>query len=123
MSRISRNNAFQSRFAERLRQLMDTDLQLGVKDLATRLGLVSTSTLRKALSGNGGMDIERLQALGQIECKNGLYPNLDWLLTGRGAPTIPLQSEAASDEWQVWLSAERKHALKVLLASNIPETT
>ena len=122
MSRISRNNEYQYRFAQRLRQLLDTHLQLGVKELATRLSLLSTSTLRKALSGNGGMDIERLQILGQIKGKDGLYPNLDWLLTGRGLPTIPLQSEIQSDEWQVWLSVERKQALKVLSASSVPES-
>lgn len=96
-------------------------MKLGVKELAERLSLASTSTLRKAFSGNGGLDIERLQILGQQQSKNGLFPNLDWLLTGRGVPMIELQPATKKDEWQVWLSDERKQAIKILVSSDLPK--
>lgn len=120
MPRTARTNQYQQKFGERLQMLMITYLEVTPQDLAARLGLASTSSLRKAISGKGGLDIERLQLLSQLKTKNGDTPNLDWLLTGRGTPLLSPQSPLG-ENWHAWLSPERKHALRVLIDSPVPK--
>lgn len=100
---------------------MRVHLDLDVKALSELLGHTSTSTLRNALDGIGGLDIERLGLLGQLKTASGAVPNLDWLLTGRGAPLSLLEGQSSEDAWQAWLSAERKQALKVLVEMPLPQ--
>ncbi|BAN34087.1 hypothetical protein SCD_n00238 [Sulfuricella denitrificans skB26] len=101
---------------------MQVHLELSLKELAERLQLASTSTLRKALSGKGGMDIERLQLLAAIPTRSGALPNLDWLLTGRGPPTISpyIETNTKGVTWANWLSDEKLQALRVLTSSPFP---
>lgn len=119
MSRKSRTNHYQKAFGNRLRILLEEYLDISLQELAHNLGLASTSTLRKALGGKGGLDIERLQKLGALAAKRGELPNLDWLLTGRGSPVISPHAQPGQ-EWMAWLSDERKKALEVLSASPFP---
>lgn len=122
MSRTQRTQNFQDLFGDRLRILMQTHLELSIKDLAEHLQLASTSTLRKALSGKGGMDLERLQMLAAIPTRSGVLPNLDWLLTGRGSPTISpsIEMNTKGVAWANWLSEEKLQALQVLTSSPFP---
>lgn len=120
MSRKSRTNQYKQEFSQRLSLLMRVHLKLSAKELAALMGHASTSTMRNALEGTGGLDIERLSRLGQLKTEAGAVPNLDWLLTGRGAPLLP-ESLSGNDAWQVWLSTERKQALKLLAAVPLPQ--
>ena len=120
MPRSSRTNIYKLEFSDRLSQLLYVHLQMDIKELSGRMGHASTSTLRNALAGIGGLDIERLDVLGQIPTKAGSLPNLDWLLTGRGLPMLSQQASSI-DGWQKWLSLERKHALKLLTAEPLPQ--
>lgn len=122
MSRTQRTQNFQASFGDRLRLLMQAHLELSIKELADLLQQASTSTLRKALSGKGGMDIERLQLLAAIPTRSGALPNLDWLLTGRGSPTISpsIEMNTKGVAWANWLSEEKLQALQVLTSSPFP---
>jgi hypothetical protein len=99
---------------------MTVHLGMDINELAKLMGHASTSTLRNALAGTGGLDIERLHILSNIQSKSGELPNLDWLLTGRGTALIPHQPPNNND-WQEWLSSERKQALKLLASSPLPQ--
>ncbi len=88
MARSSHSQDFRQQFAVRLTDLVEQHLRLSLSEVSRRIGYANTSTMHKAARAAGCLDVERLAALAQMRTPDGRHPNLHWLLSGTGQPTV-----------------------------------
>lgn len=79
------------------------------------LGYANASMISAICAGNSFPDIDKLVALGRYRNADGRYPNLDWLLTGRGAAFLPRkEGTAATNRVANVLSSADTRTLKAI---------
>lgn len=93
-----------------MKRLIDTDLNLPVAEVAAALGYQDPSTLRSAMAGRCGGDLDRLALLASWSKARGTPVNLHWLLVGEGFALIKPQSKLGDN----WLTPEIHQALLVV---------
>lgn len=118
VSRNRRDKSFRLEFGHRLKKLIEDELKVSVGDIASALNYHDASTLRSAMAGRCGLDLERLALLASWSKARGTPVNLHWLLVGEGL-ALPVGVSGFESNW---LSAEVYHALTVI-ARAVPETS
>lgn len=116
MSRSHRDKSSRQAFSDRLKKLIEGELKASVGEVASALGYQDPSTLRSAMAGRCGVDLNRLTLLASWSKKNGTPVNLHWLLTGDGSPLLQQRSELDRNV----LSDEVYQALRVISQASIP---
>ena len=72
----------------RFQKLIVEDLKLDVTTIAKKLNYKNRSTIYHAFNQEAFPDITRLALLAKIQTKEGLRPNIHWLVTGEGDSLI-----------------------------------
>lgn len=84
MSRAKRDPARRRAICTRFAQLLGELEPNNVSKIAKKLGYGSPSTLYAVIKGDNLPDVDKLYRLG-TECRYGKqFPNIDWVITGRG---------------------------------------
>lgn len=100
MPRNKVNEAFSVPFGLRLEALVCDHLQTSWTELARKLKYSNSSTLLKIKNGKALPSVNKLHELATVKFDN-CQININWLLTGRGTPLLPIQKpptkDAASD--------------------------
>ena len=112
MSRGPRDSTYRRVFGERLRQLIEVEIQVPLSEMAVALGYQDVSTLRSAMAGRCGLDLDRLATLSAWTKKRNTPVNLHWLLAGEGSPL--LEQTVFVPQVSSWLTPELHQALKVI---------
>lgn len=115
MSRGPRDEAYRRSFGDRLRRLIEVELRVPIAEAARHLGYQDGSTLRAAMAGRCGLDLDRLAALALWSKAQGVPVNLHWLLVGEGLPIQPISAGKSNG----WLTPELREAL-VVIAGAVP---
>lgn len=115
MSRGQRDSGFRRAFGNRLKRLIDTELKVPVAEVAAALGYQDPSTLRSAMTGRCGVDLDRLALLASWSKARGTPVNLHWLLAGEGFALVKSQPEHGEN----WLTPEIHQAL-LMVAKALP---
>lgn len=111
MSRGQRDSGFRRAFGNRLKRLIDTELKVPVAEVAAALGYQDPSTLRSAMTGRCGVDLDRLALLASWSKARGTPVNLHWLLAGEGFALVRSQPKRRDN----WLTPELHQALLVVI--------
>lgn len=91
MTQTRRDHHAKVAVGRRLRQLIEDHLNLRLESVAESLGYSTSSTLRQACAGTTFLSVEKLSILANIASSDGkAKASIDWLLTGEGTPTRPL---------------------------------
>ena len=96
MSQVKVNTAISIPIGERLEVLVKQHLKVTWSDLAKKLNYSNQSTLLKIKRGQSLPSAEKLHGLALLKFENGQI-NLNWLLTGQGAPLLPYTRSDAGD--------------------------
>lgn len=122
MSRAPRDGTYRAAFGARLRQLIDLELKASLNDIADALGYRDASTLRSAMTGRCGLDLDKLATLAAWSRHKGMPVNLHWLLAGDGEPI--LKENQPSSTTAGWMTPALQEALSVIAdaAQSIPRT-
>lgn len=123
MSRAPRDGTYRAAFGTRLRQLIDVELKTSLNDIADALGYKDGSTLRSAMAGRCGLDLDKLATLAAWSRHQGMPVNLHWLLVGDGEPI--LKEIQPSSTTAGWMAPELQEALFVIAdaAQSIPRSS
>lgn len=112
MSRGPRDEAYRYAFGERLRRLIEVEIKASLSEVAKALSYQDASTLRAAIAGRCGLDLDRLATLATWSKSRGMPVNLHWLLVGEGGPILTEKSSA--QKRGSWLTSELHEALLVI---------
>lgn len=112
MSRGPRDEAYRRAFGERLRRLIEVEVKASLSEVAKALGYQDGSTLRSAMAGRCGLDLDRLASLASWSKSRGIPVNLHWLLVGEGRPI--LMGRSSGQGKGSWLTSELHEALLVI---------
>lgn len=95
MTQTRRDHHAKVAVGRRLKQLIEDHLRLRFESVAEALGYSTSSTLRQACAGTTFLSVEKLFFLANLASHDGMEKaSIDWLLTGEGAPTRPVNLEA-----------------------------
>lgn len=101
--------------------MIETGLAWTWPQAAVELGYKTNATLYAVRAGKGFPDILKLACLSSKALKDGKRPNIDWIVTGHGAPFVnliiadPQNSIAAVVEG---LPKRKQNALRALLTED-----
>lgn len=93
MTRINKDTHFTHDVCTRLILMTEQILGLNRSELAKILKYKNASTLWHVWHKTVIPDIEKLKTLSEIRLENGEFPNLDWIVSGRGKPTITVDKK------------------------------
>lgn len=85
MSRLGRDPQRRREICKRFAKLLDELEQPSLARLASQMGYGSPSTIYAVVKGDNLPDVEKLYRLGTQFQTAGKYPNIDWIITGRGS--------------------------------------
>lgn len=87
MSQTPRDKTFAREVGKRLGMVLDDLVDRPAASVAKELGYKNATVLSRARRGQTSLSAEKLNALARLKLDSGGYISLDWLLTGKGAPT------------------------------------
>lgn len=115
MSRPKKDIQLKREMCQRLQVLIKEYAACSLSECSSQLGYANSTVLRKALAGEVFLDTERLYKLANLKTKDGLSPNLHWLITGEGSPTLPRESTSIHMHATSLLRAMPTNKLKSLV--------